>query len=103
MGIISTLKRAWNGANTAGRINMVLDAICGVGAAAFTGRIFKSMAPDMNRLERICARVTACGVGMAVGEVASKAYAPFVEAGALIIDTAKAKSAKKEEEAANGK
>lgn len=100
MGIIKAIKKTWMEADTAGKINMVLDTICGIGAAAFTGQIFKRMAPDMNRIERICARVTACGLGMAAGQAASKAYGEYVEAGAMIIDTVQKK---KQEAAANGK
>ena len=34
MGILSSFKSAWKAASTAEKINMVLDVICGFGAAA---------------------------------------------------------------------
>lgn len=93
MGILTTLKSTWKAASTAEKINMVLDVICGFGAAAIGGQVTKRIAPGMNRVERICSGIVMGGLGMAAGEAAAKAYGPYTKAAGDIIDTVKQKNA----------
>ena len=100
MGIIRTIKSAWNAASTTEKINLVLDIVCGFGAGAISGRLMKKMAPDLNPIERVCASVAMCGLGMAAGEAAKNAYGDYTKALGTVIDKAKEKKDKEEE--ANG-
>ena len=86
MGIIASLKETWAKASTADKINMVLDVICGFGAAAISGQVTKRIAPGMNRVERICSGIVMGGLGMAAGKAASDAYAPYTKAAGDIFD-----------------
>lgn len=91
MGIINAIRSEWNSSDTAGKINMVLDVICGFGAGVMSGRIFKTYAPSMNKVERVCASICMSGVGMALGKVATDAYKPYTKAVGAITDAVKAR------------
>lgn len=100
MGIFSKMKQAWKEANTATKINFILDIICGIGANTVANVCMKRIAPDMKRGERICAGIMMSGLGMAAGQVATNAYNPFCESAGKIIDAInkKPETENKEEE-----
>ena len=98
MGIFKALANSWKAADTAGKINIVLDILCGFGAGAVSGKLMKKMAPEMNIIERTCASIAMCGIGMAAGEVAAKAYEPYTKAIGNIVDAAKTKEKKEDSE-----
>ena len=89
MGILSTFKSAWKAASTTEKVEMVLDVVLGFGASAIGSQVTKKLAPNMNRVERICAGITTAGLGMAAANAAKTAYKPYTEAIGKIIDAAK--------------
>lgn len=98
MGIISSIKSDWKSRNTAGKINLILDIICGFGAGAVSSKVMNDIAPGLNKVERVCASIMMCGLGMAAGEVATKAYSPYTEKIGDVVDTIKEKRNKEETE-----
>lgn len=102
MGFIKAITNEWKAADTAGKINMVLDILCGFGAGVVSGKLMKKMAPGMNIIERTCAGITMCGLGMAAGHAASKAYEPYSKAIGMVTDAVK-KAKNKEGDNEDGK
>ena len=98
MGIAKDMKAGWKRMNTAGKINLVLDILCGFGAATISGRLMKKMAPEMNRVERICAGIVMNGLSIAAGSVAANAFSPYTEGIGKVIDAAKEKEEEETEE-----
>ena len=91
MGIFKKFGMEWKKASTADKINFVLDILCGFGSAAIGGVLTKKLAPNLNKVERVCASITMSGLGMAAGNVASKAFTPYTEGIGKIVDAIKAK------------
>lgn len=74
MGILTKLINKWKAMTTLKKINLVLDAITGVGGGLIgtsVGNIVASGAKG--KLARACVKVTSAGLGVAAGETACKA------------------------------
>lgn len=92
MGIITSIKSAWKSSTTAEKIHLCIDILCGFGAGAVSSKISKELTPGMGRFQRACVNLTMCGLGMAAGDCASNAFAPYCEALGGMIDKKKNKS-----------
>lgn len=104
MGIFKALTTSWKAATTAEKINLVLDIICGFGGGAMSAIVGRDLAvrSGSKLAAKITIPITACGLGMAAGNAASKALMEGIGTPlANVIDRVQAKN-KKEEESEDG-
>ena len=100
MGIFKSLKASWAAATTTEKINLVLDILCGLGAGSMAGIVGKDLAirSGSKLIGKVTIPLASCGLGIAAGNVASKALMESVgEPIGKVIDRVKEKSEKKEE------
>ena len=98
MGILGKLKLAWKTMTTKDKIDLFIDIISGAGCAIGGMVVGDKLSEGRNRLERVCIKTATAGLGLAAGDVSSKALKDnygVILAGA--IDRAKAKMAEEKE------
>ena len=86
MGFFNKTKLAWGKMSAEDKLNFILDIICGIGASAVSSTVLKKLAPNMSKLQVICASFAMCGLGMAAGETATNAWKPYTESIGKVID-----------------
>lgn len=96
MGIFKGIRTAWKTADTAGKISMVVDVLCGVGSGLLSIDLGEGLAQGHGRFGRACIKLTVAGGTLALGNAAAKALnESYAEPLGMIIDGVKAKAAEK--------
>ena len=71
MGILGAIKADWKARSTAGKIGLIIDAICGFGSMAMGQKIGDKLSEDSTRFERFCIKTATTGACMFAGEQGS--------------------------------
>lgn len=105
MGIFKKMALTWKSMTTLEKINIVIDAVTGLGCGMGSAALGKQMTKGSNIIEKVCVNTAMAGLGLAAADVSSKAlkdnYAPLA---AGLIDRAKgitAQAKENKEEAAH--
>lgn len=80
MAILKTLWNKWCAKTPAEKIKCVLNLAANAGAGVIGSDIAARASEGKGVLTRVCASVAGCGLGIAAGEVASKALEDTVDA-----------------------
>lgn len=94
MGFFGKLKLTWKTMSTKDRIDLIIDIISGAGCGIGGMIAGDKLSAGRNRVERICIKTATAGLGLAAGDVSSRALKEnygVILAGA--IDRAKARMA----------
>jgi hypothetical protein len=73
MGIFNKLYMRWQSLPLNEKIGLILDAVCGVGCSAVTTAAAKKWTEGSNLLTKVCVRTGMAGLGLAAGDISSKA------------------------------
>ena len=101
-GIFHKLCSTWKSTPTIKKLSLILDIICGVGGTAGALVAGAKLSEGKGKLESLCIRTTAFGLGIAASDVASKALKEsYGDIAAEVIDRAKNNAKKAKEEKAH--
>lgn len=84
MGILKTLWNKWCMKTPAEKIKCVLNVAANAGAGVIGADIANRASEGKGVLTKVCATVAGCGLGIAAGDVASKALEDTVDTFASI-------------------
>lgn len=73
MNIFSKLHQKWKSMPTGEKIKLVITGVCNIGADLLTGLMLNKVVPeDEKKWKKACMVATAGGIGMWLGNIASK-------------------------------
>lgn len=96
MSVFSRMKATWQTMSTAEKIKKVLGIMAEFGCGMMASDLASRSSIGRSKLERACAFVGGCGLGMAAGEVSKKAIYETVDTFSEAVDAAKKAKAQKE-------
>ena len=92
MRILNNLKTNWKSKSTAQKIDFVIDIITMIGGGLMGRGIGNLCGQNQKPVAKFCIKLTASGLGIAMGETAGKKLSEnYAEPIGKIIDTVKAK------------
>ena len=92
MGIIKKMIRNWKDMPTVDKVNMIIDAICGLGSSLASVKVGKELTKDSGIVEKICVRTAITGAGMAIGKMgANELKNEYGKSVATLIDKSKSR------------
>ena len=101
-GIFGKMWQNWKMMSTTDKVNLIIDAISGVGCGLGSMIAGAKLSEGRNRFEKICIKTATAGLGLAASDISAKALKESYGAPvASLIDKAKGKVNEAKEETAH--
>ena len=101
MDIFKKIINNWKLMSTSEKIAIALDVVCGAGTSIMGMKASKHYCEGCSKIAKVCVNTTILGIGIAAGDIASKAlYDSYGRRIGEKLDAAKKQVAEKEKEAA---
>lgn len=91
--LLKTIKDGWKGLRTADKIGIVIDILCGCGAAFVSKKVGDNLCEGHGRFERLCIRTVTTGASLAAAEAGAESLKRnYGDVAGLMIDAATGKA-----------